>query len=76
MDGLVRKIVVGTDYKNAMVVKEGQVVIKGKATVSYIKKNVEEQTYDVYINKTDSDELYCWKQFPMAITSVENEIDF
>jgi hypothetical protein len=75
MNGTYRKIVVGSDYLNAMVLKEGQLVMGQRATIHAIVKREDVNRWFVYIKSTSSEEVFEWKSFPDSIVSTENFID-
>ncbi len=75
MSSVIRKISIGTDYKNdAMHYAVGQQVYGGH-TISHILHDEEESSYNIYIKKED--EVLPWKKFNsnMAI-SVEYDLEY
>lgn len=70
--GLIRKISIGPDYKNAMHYTIGQEVYGGHILIDIVETDVK---YILYIEKKD--EVKEWKSFNrnMAI-STEDNIDF
>jgi hypothetical protein len=73
----IRKIAVGPDYKNAMHYQIGQTVLGGDYTIDHIRKSKEDLSIRVYIEKTASSEIVCWKEFsPNMPISCEFNIDF
>lgn len=75
MNSVYRKIIVGSDYLNAMVIKEGQSVIGSRAVVDTIIKNESNNRWYVYIKSVSSGEIYEWKSFPDSIVSTENYLE-
>lgn len=72
---VIRKISIGTDYKNeAMHYSIGQSVYGGHE-IAYIKLDNEDHSYNIYIKK--GDEVMPWKKFNsnMAI-SVEYDLEY
>jgi len=72
---VIRKISIGSDYKNdAMHYAKGQQVYGGH-TISHILYDEEESSYNIYIKKED--EVLPWKKFNshMAI-SVEYDLEY
>jgi len=75
MDSVVRKISIGSDYKNdAMHYAVGQQVYGGHI-ISAILYSVDDSSYSIYIKKKD--EVMPWKKFNsnMAI-SVEYDLEY
>lgn len=75
MDSVIRKISIGTDYKNeAMHYSIGQIVYGGHE-IAYIKLDHTDTSYNIYIRKED--EVMPWKKFNsnMAI-SVEYDLEY
>ena len=75
MDSVVRKISIGSDYKNdAMHYAVGQKVYGGH-TISTILYSEDDNSYSIYIKKED--EVMPWKKFNsnMAI-SVEYDLEY
>jgi hypothetical protein len=75
MDSVIRKISIGSDYKNeAMHYSIGQQVYGGHE-ISYIKLDEKDLSYNIYIKK--GDEVMPWKKFNsnMAI-SVEYDLEY
>jgi len=75
MDSVIRKISIGTDYKNeAMHYSIGQQVYGGHE-IAYIKSDQTDSSYNIYIKK--GDEVMPWKKFNanMAI-SVEYDLEY
>ena len=75
MDYVIRKISIGSDYKNeAMHYSVGQQVYGGHE-IAYILINEKDSSYNVYIKK--GDEVMPWKTFNsnMAI-SIEYDLEY
>jgi hypothetical protein len=75
MDSVVRKISIGTNYKDdAMHYSVGQEVYGGHR-ISYILLDTADNSYNIYIKKED--EVMPWKKFNcnMAI-SVEYDLEY
>ena len=75
MSKVIRKISIGSDYKNdAMHYAVGQQVYGGH-TISPILNDEEQQSYNIFIKKED--EILTWKKFnsQMAI-SVEYDLEY
>ena len=75
MDNIIRKISIGSDYKNdAMHYSVGQEVYGGH-TISHILLEDKDLSYNIYIKKND--EVLPWKKFNsnMAI-SIEYELKY
>lgn len=75
MESVVRKISIGSDYKNeAMHYSVGQQVYGGHE-ITYIKLNDKDSSYSIYIKK--GDEVMPWKTFNsnMAI-SIEYDLEY
>jgi hypothetical protein len=75
VDHIIRKISIGSDYKNdAMHYAVGQSVYGGH-TISHILFEEDEQSYNIHIQT--SDEILPWKKFNknMAI-SVEYDLEY
>ena len=75
MDSVIRKISIGTDYKNeAMHYSVGQQVYGGHE-IAYIKRDQTDSSYNIYIKK--GDEVMPWKKFNsnMAI-STEYDLEY
>ncbi len=75
MDSVVRKISIGSDYKNdAMHYSVGQQVYGGHE-IAYILFNEADGSYNIYIKKKD--EVLPWKKFNsnMAV-SVEYDLEY
>tara|TARA_B100001057_G_scaffold494113_1_gene589995 strand:- start:2600 stop:2827 length:228 start_codon:yes stop_codon:yes gene_type:complete len=75
MDNIIRKISIGSDYKNdAMHYSVGQEVYGGH-TISHILLEDKDLSYNIYIKK--SDEVLPWKKFNsnMAI-SIEYDLKY
>jgi hypothetical protein len=75
MEAVIRKISIGTDYKNeAMHYSIGQQVYGGHE-IAYIKSDQIDSSYNIYIKK--GDEVMPWKKFNsnMAI-SVEYDLEY
>lgn len=75
MEAVIRKISIGTDYKNeAMHYSIGQQVYGGHE-IAYIKSDQNDSSYNIYIKK--GDEVMPWKKFNcnMAI-SVEYDLEY
>jgi hypothetical protein len=75
MDSVIRKISIGSDYKNeAMHYSIGQQVYGGHE-ITYIKLDSKDSSYNIYIKK--GDEVMPWKKFNsnMAI-SVEYDLEY
>jgi len=75
MDSVIRKISIGTDYKNeAMHYSVGQEVYGGHV-ISAILLNDSDSSYNIYIEKND--EVLPWKKFNsnMAI-SIEYDLQY
>ena len=76
MKGVLRKIVVGSDYKNGMAFIVGQSIINNTARIHSISFDTKQDEYQVniyYNNKPD--EIFCWKEFPRVIVSKENDLN-
>lgn len=72
MDSVIRKISIGTDYKNeAMHYSIGQQVYGGHE-IAYIKLDQTDYSYNIYIKK--GDEIMPWKKFN-ANMAVSTEYD-
>ncbi|MFY8170608.1 MAG: hypothetical protein ACOVK2_05785 [Candidatus Fonsibacter sp.] len=72
MDSVIRKISIGTDYKNeAMHYSIGQQVYGGHE-IAYIKLDQADSSYNIYIKK--GDEIMPWKKFN-ANMAVSTEYD-
>jgi hypothetical protein len=75
MDSVIRKISIGSDYKNeAMHYSIGQIVYGGHE-IAYIRLDHADGSYNIYIRKED--EVMPWKKFNsnMAI-SVEYDLEY
>ena len=75
MDNIIRKISIGSDYKNdAMHYAVGQEVYGGH-TISHILLEDKDLSYNIYIKKND--EILPWKKFNsnMAI-SIEYDLKY
>jgi len=75
MDSVIRKISIGTDYKNeAMHYSVGQEVYGGHV-ISAILLNDSDSSYNIYIQKND--EVLPWKKFNsnMAV-SLEYDLNY
>ena len=75
MNSVIRKISIGSDYKNeAMHYSIGQQVYGGHE-ITYIKLNDKDYSYSIYIKK--GDEVMPWKTFNhnMAI-SIEYDLEY
>tara|TARA_R100001510_G_scaffold31261_1_gene27894 strand:- start:1701 stop:1928 length:228 start_codon:yes stop_codon:yes gene_type:complete len=75
MDNIIRKISIGSDYKNdAMHYSVGQEVYGGH-TISHILLEDKDLSYNIYIKKND--EILPWKKFNsnMAI-SIEYDLKY
>jgi hypothetical protein len=75
MSSVIRKISIGSDYKNdAMHYSVGQTVYGGHE-ISHILFNESENSYNIHIKK--GDEVMAWKKFNsnMAI-SVEYDLEY
>jgi len=75
MNSVIRKISIGSDYKNeAMHYSVGQQVYGGHE-IAYILLNEEDNSYNIYIKKNN--EVMPWKKFNsnMAI-SVEYDLEY
>jgi hypothetical protein len=75
MESIIRKISIGSDYKNdAMHYSIAQVVYGGHE-ISHILFDEEDRSYNIYIKKED--EVMPWKKFNahMAI-SVEYDLEY
>jgi hypothetical protein len=75
VDNIIRKISIGSDYKNdAMHYAVGQSVYGGH-TICYIIIDSKEQSYNIHIKK--SNEILPWKKFNknMAI-SIEYDLEY
>ncbi len=75
MDNIIRKISIGSDYKNdAMHYSVGQEVYGGH-TISHILLEDKDLSYNIYIKKND--EILPWKKFNsnMAI-SIEYDLEY
>lgn len=75
MDSVIRKISIGSDYKNeAMHYSIGQSVYGGHE-IAYIKSHGNDSSYSIYIKK--GDEVMPWKTFNsnMAI-SIEYDLEY
>ena len=72
----IRKISVGADYKSsAMHYIAGQEVLGGKYTIHLIQKNIELDSFKVWIQKED--EIFLWKEFNSNMpVSIEYNINF
>ena len=73
---IIRKISVGSNYKEAMHYVLGQKVFGGRAIVHLIVEDKDDQKYRIWVRRGE-DELIEWKawNFNMPI-SVEYDIDF
>tara|TARA_R110002012_G_scaffold85883_3_gene213935 strand:- start:12991 stop:13218 length:228 start_codon:yes stop_codon:yes gene_type:complete len=75
MSSVIRKISIGSDYKNdAMHYSVGQEVYGGH-TIAYILQNEADKSYNIFIKKNN--EVLPWKNFNanMAI-SVEYDLEY
>ncbi len=75
MDHIIRKISIGSDYKNdAMHYAVGQSVYGGH-TISHILFEEDEQSYNIHIKK--SDEILPWKKFNINMAvSIEYDLEY
>ena len=75
MDSVIRKISIGSDYKNdAMHYSVGQIVYGGHE-IAYITHDLESNSYNIHIKKNN--EVLPWKRFNsnMAI-SIEYDLEY
>jgi len=72
---VIRKISIGSDYKNDAMHYAISQQVYGGHTISHILFNKEEQSYNIFIKKED--EVLPWKKFNsnMAI-SVEYDLEY
>ncbi|MAC51944.1 MAG: hypothetical protein CME31_05320 [Gimesia sp.] len=72
---VIRKISIGSDYKNDAMHYAISQQVYGGHTISHILFNEEEQSYNIFIKKED--EVLPWKKFNshMAI-SVEYDLEY
>tara|TARA_R100001509_G_scaffold90374_1_gene51895 strand:+ start:829 stop:1053 length:225 start_codon:yes stop_codon:yes gene_type:complete len=72
----IRKISIGADYKSgAMHYIVGQEVLGGTYVIHLIQQDIKEQSYKIWIEK--SNELLLWKEFKMTLPiSLEYNINF
>lgn len=73
--GIIRKISVGPDYKNAMHYIVGQDVLNNSHFIHLIRLNPEMMTYETWI-ESDKGEVVLWKETPTAHASIEYDINF
>ena len=75
MSSVIRKISIGSDYKNdAMHYAVGQQVYGGH-TISHILNDEEEQSYNIFIKKND--EVLKWKNFNKNMSiAVEYDLQY
>lgn len=72
---IIRKLSVGSDYKNAMHYIVGQPVLRGSSSIYEIMKSDKEKQYHIYI-KTNV-EITRWKGFNFNMPlSIEYDINF
>ena len=72
---IIRKLSVGSDYKNAMHYIVGQKVLRGTSLIFQIIENKEKERYYIWIKRED--EIIEWKYFNFNMpVAVENNIDF
>jgi len=70
----IRKISIGSDYKNAMNYVKGQSVLSGSYTINHIRRTTEGE-FQVWIEKDK--EIFLWKSFTVNMPcSVEYNIEF
>jgi len=76
MNGEIRKISVGPDYKSAMHYMVGQKILGDTNEIHHIKHNVKKLSFQIFIiNKKE--EVVLWKEFGQSIPiSIEFNIDF
>jgi len=77
MDNVIRKISIGSDYKNdAMHYSVGQEVYGGHV-ISHILFEDNDTSYNIFIKKKKNDEVLPWKKFNsnMAI-SIEYDLQY
>ena len=75
MQSVIRKISIGSDYKNdAMHYSVGQPVYGGHE-IAYILLNEDDKSYNIYIKKNN--EVLPWKKFnPNMAVSVEYDLEY
>ena len=75
MDNVIRKISIGSDYKNDAMHYSVSQEVYGGHTISHILLEDEDSSYNIYIKKND--EVLPWKKFNsnMAI-SIEYDIKY
>ena len=72
--GIIRKVSIGPDYKNAMHFQVGQTVIKGEAEISNIILDPTTGNINIYISSKD--EIHLWKSLNSTIpVTVEYDIN-
>lgn len=71
MDNLIRKIVVGTDYKNGMSYSVGQNAYGG-----HIIEEIYRENGRVYVTISKDNFSKNWKSFPESIVSIENDTEY
>ena len=75
MSSIIRKISIGSDYKNDAMHYSVNQEVYGGHTISYILLDAEDSSYNIYIKKNN--EVLPWKKFNsnMAI-SVEYDLEY
>lgn len=71
----IRKISVGSDYKNSMHYIIGQTVLKGEYVIEEIQNS--KDVIKIWIRNIERNEIVCWKSFNKNMPiSFEYNIDF
>ncbi len=72
----IRKISIGSDYKNAMHYVVGQKIIGDSNEIHEINYNLEKESYRVFI-MNEKQEVTLWKEFTSRVPiSIEYNIEF
>jgi len=72
---IIRKLSVGSDYKDAMHYIVGQSVLGNSHHIHLIRLDLDTWTYKTWI-ESDKGEIFLWKETPHAHASVEFDINF
>jgi len=78
--GIIRKIIIGSDLKEGMTYKVGQVMNQGRITIKGIVYDIEcqmntgDRKYDIFVTENSSDNTRIWKSFINVPTSIEYDI--
>jgi len=76
MNGEIRKISVGPDYKSAMHYMVGQKILSDTNEIHHIKYDAKKSSIKIFIINKKS-EVVLWKEFTQSIPiSIEFNIDF